>query len=462
TRPPRRHAFGFHGGDVPGEATRRTRMSVHVPGPSVSRREFLTHTVKTAAWASAPAVVPGSVLGQRTGAVPPSDRIVVGGIGMGARGSYVLQSFLARADVRFAAVCDVRNDRREVVKREVDRRYGTRDCAMYADYRELLARADIDAVLIATGDRWHALLSILAAQAGKDVYCEKPCSMTIAESQALAETFRRYGRIYQAGTQRRNAGNFVLAVELARSGRLGKLRRLHAQLIEARYMPPIPSHDWLPGEPEPPRQLLDWNLWLGPCPWRPYNRLYVEGGWRNYFDFHGGSILEWGTHTADLCQWANDADDTQPVEYEPEGSNQGPFAVRCRYLNGVELVMRDSGWMGLGSCSVRFEGDEAWVETGDTSKMEGAETIREFLRPVTDYQAAMANHVRDFIECVKTRSQPRANAAVAANSHIVCHAAYIAFQLGRKLVWDPARAEFVGDEEANRMRSRAMREPWRI
>lgn len=429
---------------------------------SISRRQFLGRTTQAAALATAPVIVPASVLGQRAGAVPPSDRIVMGGIGIGARGAYDLQTFLARKDVQFVAVCDVREERREVVKTTVDRHYRSRDCAMYSDYRELLARDDIDAVLIATGDRWHALLAIHAAQAGKDVYCEKPCSMTIAESQALAETFRRYGRIYQAGTQRRNAGNFVLAVELARSGRLGKLRRLHAQLVEARSMPPIPSHDWLPGEPEPPKQLVDWDRWLGPCPWRPYNHYYVQGRWRNYFDFHGGSILEWGSHTADLCQWANDADHTQPVEYEPEGSNSGPFAVRCRYANGVELIMRDSGWLGLGSCSVRFEGDDGWVETGDSSKMEGSENIREFLHPPSDYKAAMPNHVRDFIECVKTRSQPRASAAVAASSHIVCHAAYIAFQLGRKLIWDPAKAEFVGDEEANRMRSRAMREPWRI
>lgn len=429
---------------------------------SLSRREFLGRTRQAAALAAAPAIVPASVLGRRAGAVPPSDRIVMAGIGIGSRGAYNLRYFLARADVRFVAVCDVREERREVVKSAVDKHYGTRDCAMYADYPELLARDDLDAVLIATGDRWHALLSIHAAQAGKDVYCEKPCSMTIAESQALAETFRRYGRIYQAGTQRRNAGNFVLAVELARSGRLGKLRSLHAHLVDGRKMPAVPSHDWLPAEPEPPKQLVDWDRWLGPCPWRPYNRLYVQGRWRNFFDFHGGSILEWGTHTADLCQWANDADHTQPVEYEPEGSNWGPFAVRCRYANGVELVMRDSGWLDLGTCSVRFEGDDGWVETGDTSKMEGSENLREFLRPPSDYTAAMTNHVRDFIECIKTRSQPRASAAVAASSHIACHAAYIAFQLGRKLVWDPVKAEFVGDEEANRMRSRAMREPWRI
>lgn len=422
----------------------------------ISRRRFLESA------SVAPMIVPGTVLGQRAGAVPPSDRIVLGGIGLGSRGTYVLRSFLAYRDVQFRAICDVRDERREAIKSMVDKLYGNQDCAMYADQFELLARQDIDAVLIATGDRWHALLSIYAAQHGKDVYCEKPCSMSIAESQALAEAFRRYGRIYQAGTQRRNGGNFVLAVELARSGKLGKLRTLHANAGPAKSWPPVPSHDWLPAEPEPARQVVDWDRWLGPCPWRPYNSAYVRGRWRNFFDFHGGGILEWGSHTLDLCQWANNADQTQPVEYEPEGTNQGPYAVHCRYANGVRVVLRDSGWLGLGSCSIRFEGDNGWVETGDSGKLEGSENVRPYLNPVTNYDTAVAQHVRDFLDCIKTRSQPRANAQAAANTHIGCHAAYIAFQLGRKLVWDPAKAEFVGDPEANRLRSRAMREPWRI
>ena len=428
----------------------------------VSRRRFVKTAAQAGALAAAPAIVPSSVLGQRAGAVPPSDQIVLGGIGLGGRGTGDLRTFMGNKDVRFVAICDVRDERREAIKSMADKAYGNRDCAMYSDQYELLAREDIDAVLIATGDRWHALLSILAAQHGKDVYCEKPCSMTIAESQALADAFRRYGRVYQAGCQRRNGGNFVLAVEMARGGRLGKLQTLHANAGTASSWPPLPSHDWLPAEPEPSKLLVDWDRWLGPCPWRPYNPLYVQGRWRNFFDFHGGGILEWGSHTADLCQWANNADHTQPVEYEPEGDNKGPYFVHGRYANGVKLVLRDAGWLGLGSCSVRFEGDTGWVETGDTSKMEGSDNLRPELRPVTDYRSALPNHVRDFLNCVASRSQPRANADAACNTHIACHAAYIAFQLGRKLTWDPAKGEFVGDAEANRLRSRALREPWRI
>ena len=409
-----------------------------------SRRGFLE--------AAAPLVVPSSVLGQRAGAAAPSDRIVLGAIGIGSRGAAVLKAFLGNKDLQFRAICDVREERREAIKSLADQTYGSKDCAMYGDQYELLAREDIDAVLIATGDRWHALLSIIAAQHGKDVFCEKPCSMTIAESRALADTFRRYSRLYQAGTQRRNIDNFVLAAELARSGRLGKLHTVHAHTLDPRT-----SHDWLPAEPEPSKLVVDWDRWLGPCPWRPYHPLYVQGRWRGYFDFHGGGILEWGAHTVDMCQWANDADGTQPLEYEPKGNH-----VYCRYANGVRLVMRDDGWLGLGTCHVRFEGDEGWIETADSGKIELSESLRSVYRVITERGTDPAKHVRDFLNGVKSRSQPRSNSDASCNTHIACHAAYIAWQLGRKLTWDPAKAKFVGDDEANRMRSRAMREPWRI
>ncbi len=231
----------------------------------VSRRRLLKTAAQTGALVLAPQVIPGSVLA-KGGAVPPSDRIVLGGIGIGGRGAQVLASFLTQPEVQFVAIADVKAERREAVKKMADQKYGNSDCATYADFRELLARSDIDAVLIATGDRWHTLASIVAAQAGKDIYCEKPCSMTIAESRALAETIRRFGRVYQAGTQRRNIDNFVLAAELARSGKLGKLRAVHANTLDPRT-----THDWLPAEPEPPKELLDWDMWLGPCPWRPYH-----------------------------------------------------------------------------------------------------------------------------------------------------------------------------------------------
>lgn len=430
---------------------------------SISRRQIL----KTAgAVAAAPALVPSSVLGQRAGAVPPSDRIVMGGIGIGSRGQSDLRALLSYKQTQFVAICDVRNQRREEIKSMVDQRYQNRDCAMYDDQYELLAREDIDAVLIATGDRWHTPLSIIAAQHGKDVYCEKPCSMTMEESWALRDAFRRYGRIYQAGCQRRNAGNLELAVELAHTGKLGKLKTVYANVGPWQNWPPLPSRDWLPAEPEPPKQVLDWDRWLGPAPWRPYNPEYVRGGWRNWYDFHGGGVLEWGSHTVDLCHWASQTDDTQPVEFEPEGKNGGgPYFVHCRFANGVRLEMVDEGWngrLGLGSCTVRFEGDNGWVETGDTGKIEVSENLKHELRPVTEARLALAYHTLDWLNCIKSRTQPKANAAVVCNSHISCHAAFIAFQRGRKLEWDPVKREFPGDDEANRMRYRALREPWRV
>jgi predicted dehydrogenase len=437
---------------------------------AVTRRRLLQTAAGAGALAAAPQlvaapqIVPSSALG-RDGAVAPSDRVTLGGLGIGNRGASVLQSFLRQSDVQFLAICDVRNDRRETIKSMADQQYGNRDCAMYSEQEELWARKDIDAVLIATGDRWHTPLSIMTARSGKDVFCEKPCSMTIAESRALAETFQRLGRVYQAGTQRRNGANFMKAYDLARSGKLGKLTVLHAEAGPGERWAPLTSHAWLPAEPEPSKQVVDWDRWLGPSPWRPYNSQYIQGRWRGYFDFHGGGILEWGSHTVDLCQWAGGVDETAPVEYEPRGMEADtPYSISCRYANGLRLMIRDKGFLGLGSCHIRYEGDAGWVETADGGKIEVSENLRSEPLTVTPEEARMAttNHVRDFVNSVKSRKQPKSNALAAAQAHIACHAAYISFQLGRKLAFDPAIDAFVGDEQANRMRSRAMREPWRI
>ncbi len=427
----------------------------------VSRRRILSSAVQAGALAAgAPMIVPSSALGLG-GTTPPSDRITLAGLGIGRRGERDLDSFLAQPDVQFVAICDVRNERREALKAKADKHHGNQDCRMYSDQYELWDRRDIDAVLIATGDRWHTLLSTMTAQSGKDVYCEKPCSMTIQESRALADAFERFGRIYQAGTQRRNGTNFEYAYQMAKNGDLGRLHTLHANAGPGDRWPPKTSHDWLPAEPAPPAQLVDWDRWLGPCPWRPYNSAYIDGKWRGYFDFHGGGILEWGSHTADLCQWVNDADETTPVAYEPIGGDRDtPYSVECTYANGMKLVLRDSGFMGLGSCSVRFEGDEGWVETGDSGKVETSVPGKS--KEFDDSREATTYHVRDFLDCVKSRTQPRANALSACQTHVACHAAYIAFQFGRPLRFDPATDTFLDDDEANRMRSRAMREPWRL
>jgi hypothetical protein len=420
---------------------------------SVSRRQFLRKTVQAGALLAAPQFVPATVLG-KDGGVAPNDRIVLGGIGIGGRGSYDLGCFLEEPDVQFIAVCDIKEERRQSVKKRADAKYGNQDCAMYRDLRDLLARDDIDAVLIATGPNWHATASIMAANAAKDVYCEKPCTKNIAQSLALAEVFRRTTRVFQAGTQRRSLPNFAFAIDLARRGKLGKLHTLYAHPGGLGTS----MSGWADPSPEPAREDVDWDLYLGPAAWRPFNKRLLDG-----FNFEkgggltGGGCLEWGSHCVDLCQWANDADNTAPVEYEPKDGQ-----LHARYANGVKLIMRNDGWLPLGSCPVRFEGETGWVETGDDGEIVSSSPSLLVGKgaKVSGYPANF--HIRDFLDCVKTRGRTRANADAACQAHIACHAANVALYLGRKVQYDPVKNEFINDEEANRLRSEALREPWRI
>ena len=443
---------------------------------SISRRGFGKAVAQASAVAAAPMIIPRSALGQLGGQAPsqpagqapgrgggqaagpvaPSDRIVIGGIGLRNRGMQDLNSVLVDPRVQFVAISDIRESARESVKSVVDKKYGNGNCVMYHDDGELLAREDIEAVMIATSDRWHACMAIWAAQSGKDIYTEKPAAITIAESYAMAENVRRYGVMYQAGCQRRNVPNFELAVGLARSGKLGRLLAVHAD-DWSRTLTPL-GHSWWPEEkPEPNPLVLDWDGWLGPCCWRPYNARYPDGGRSAFWDFHGG-ILEWASHTVDICQWAADMDHTQAVEYEPKA---GTSHVYARYANGVRLVMRGDGWLDLGTCRVRFEGTEGWIETGDSGKMEMSENLKRYYQPVNMRGTDPSRHIQDWLNSIRSRVPPRANHVSTCNAHVTSHAAYIACQLGRKLTWDPAKRAFVNDEEANRMRSRAYREPWR-
>lgn len=390
-----------------------------------------------------------------------NDKIHLGVIGIGPRCRRVLRGMLPWEDARCVAIADVQASRRQSGKKLVDDHYGNSGCRLYRDFRELLLRKDIDAVLIATGDRWHADASILAAEAGKDVYSEKPCGITIAACRRLARTMRRQKRVFQAGTQRRSVPNFQTIVALARSGKLGRIHTLHASV----YLPVL-ENAWLPAEPQPDGEVCDWNMWLGPAPWRPFNQKYVEGRWRRLWDFDsGGSLLDWGAHTVDLCQWANDSEETMPVEYEPTAEN-----IVCRYANGVRLVLdflkdpfgdRSPHYVtSLGTCPVRFVGEEGWVETGDSGRIEGEpKSLLNSLQSKLPRERGLevASHSRDFFDNIRARDVPRANAEVMRRSHVACHAAAIAWILKRKLRIDPVSERFINDPEANLFRSRPSR-----
>ncbi len=419
------------------------------------RRRVLKAAATTAgATIFAPTIIPSSALGL-DGATAPSERVVVGGIGIGRRGTYDLGCFLEQSDVQFAAVCDIKETARLSVKKIVDEKYGNKNCDMYVDFRDILDRKDIDAVLIATGPNWHCLGAVNAARAGKDIYCEKPCTKNIVQSLALADIMKRTARIFQAGTQRRNLPHFAFACYLARSGKLGKLTKVYAHPRGMQAM----SSGWLPAEAEPDKSKVDWDMYLGPAAWRPFNTKHLDG-----FNFEkggglvGGGVLEWGSHCVDLCQWAvNDC--PPPIEYNAMENEE----LVATYEDGCQLIFREKGWIPLGSCPVRFEGEKGWVEAGDSGKMVlsspellAGRTVEE----IGGYPATF--HVRDFLDCVKSRSQPKGNAEAAARAHIACHAANIALFLNRKVKLDLKNYEFIGDDEANRLRSEATREPWRI
>jgi len=413
-----------------------------------TRRAFLRGA---SAAVTAPYVITSTALGLQ-GRPAASERITMGAIGLGGRGQSDMGALLANDDVQMVAICDVKAERRNGGKAAVDRKYDNKDCKTYIDLRDLLGRDDIDAVLIATGDNWHTCASILAAKAGKDIYCEKPMSVTVAEGRALCKTMERYGTIFQCGTQRRSVPRFRYAVELAQTGKLGELKTVYAEKAPPGWFKYHP-YATLPPKPEPPREVLDWNMWLGPAAWRPYNPTYVTRRfWMAHMDFSGGMLTEWGSHTADLCQWANNADDTTPVEFElAEGT------VIARYANGVKLVFEDGKW----PLHVRFVGTEGMVYVDDDGNMEAEpKSLLQGLKFGKGYP--QNNHVRNFLDCVKSRKRPIAPAEGAHRANATCQIANICIQLGRKLRFDPVKEKFIDDPMADRKLARTIREPWRL
>lgn len=425
----------------------------------MSRRAFLAKASGTLAL---PWLVPASALG-RDGAVAPSNRIVMGAIGLGNRGTGDLRNWvLPEKDVQFVAICDVRKDRRDAIKDLVDKHYGTVDCAQYIDMRELLTRPDIDAILTATGDRWHAGVSIMAMRAGKDVYTEKPASMTVQEGQAVVAAARKYNRVYQAGMQRLSEPNFVVCNELLRLGRLGDVKLVYAHL--APWGNVNLERSWLPAQPQPSREIVDWDAWLGPCAWRPYNEHYLHGAWHRDHDLYTGVIGEWGSHTFAQCHDAIGAENSSPVFY-PCMHKPLPDGLRMHFANGVDMVTCQRGWRG--TCGIRYVGSEGWVSCADgysRPEVSRPSLLADYEKILSDYFVRTGytgqNHMRQFLNSVKTRTKTIANPVLMHRSMTTVHCANIAQWLGRDLQWDPIKEQFVNDPEANRMLSRAQREGW--
>jgi predicted dehydrogenase len=428
----------------------------------LTRRQFLTRGATAAGAVAVPWFIPASALG-RGGAVAPSERIVMGGIGLGGRGAGDLGVMLAQKDVQWVAVCDPVKNQREAAKKAVDGEYGNKDCAAYGDMRELLAeRTDVDAVLIATGDRWHALASIWAMRAGKDVYCEKPACLTMAQGQMVVETARRYGRVYQTGAQRLSEPHHVFAIEMARSGRLGPIHTVYA---DCRWRDGL-RHDWLPAEPEPPKDKLDWDVFLGPSPWRPYNRGYLSAGWYHFYDL-ATDVAMWGAHTVAQALAGLNMENVTSIEFEYAGPDA---SIMTRLSNGVKLVLYRGEpcqyWHG--ACGERFDGSEGWAAAADgyaRTDVSSPALLREYKKVLAEYTARTQrpmDHVRDFLDCICSRRSTVANPEVMYRSMCICLAADIVGQLKRNLKFDLGKAEFVGDPEANRLRVRAMRAPFTV
>ena len=436
------------------------------PIPPLKRRQFLTQGAMAASAVALPYFIPASALG-RDGTVAPSNRIVMAGIGIGGRGSGDLSAMLGEPGVQFVAVCDVHKGRREAAKNRVDTKTGSTDCAMYGDLRQLLAeRADVDGVLIATGDRWHALASVLAMRAGKDVYCEKPACLTMAQGRMVVETARRYGRVFQTGAQRLSESAHVFAIEMARSGRLGQI---HTAYADCRWRGGS-RHEWLPLETEPAKADFDWDLWLGPSPWRPYNGGYPNGnGWYNFEDF-ATDIAQWGAHTVAQALAGLDMTHVTTIDFEfakPDAT------MVTRLSNGVKLVLfRTPGsvwdpcqyWNG--ACGERFEGADGWAAAADgysKPDVSSPTLLKDYKQVIAEYVGRTQrplNHVQDFFNCIRSRRTTVANPEVMFRSMIICLAADICEKLRRNLKFDLIKAEFIGDDEANRLKNRAMRAPY--
>ncbi len=422
-----------------------------------SRRDFLKASSAATAALALPSIVPASVLG----ADAPSKRITIGFIGTGDHGTgWNLHFYLKLAEAKIVMVCDVDGFRMRKAKAMVDAQYDNEDCAMSKDFRDVLARKDIDAVMISTPDHWHTLISVMAARAGKDVQCEKP-TLTINEGKILIDTIRRRKCVFQTSTEDRAVPEYHRMAELVRNGRIGKLQRIEVILPKQ----PTSAGDPTP-QPLPPD--FDYEMWLGPAPSAPYTKDRVHFNFRWIQDYSGGIICDWGAHLFDTAQWANNTERSGPVEIEGTGSywegglfnTVKDYNVTYRYANGVVMTCKP------GNPSIKFIGSEGWVgNTGWRAPVQASSDgiLKSEIGPneIHLYTNPAGEHA-DFIKCIKSRQDPYFPVDIGHRVSTVCHLANIAIRLGRKLKWDPKAEQFQNDESANAMLSRPMRAPWKL
>lgn len=425
---------------------------------SDSRRSFLKRTSRSlAALAVFPSIVPAAALG-RSGSVAANDRITLGFIGTGDHGTnYNLRSFLQNADARAVAVCDVDRKRRERAADLINAHYGSSDCALYGDFRELLERPEIDAVMISTPDHWHVPIAVAALKAGKDVCCEKP-TLTVREGRWLCETVERYQKVFQWSTEDRSVYQYHRMSELVRNGRIGQLESIVVRLwsgpynvVADRRIQPVPEG-------------FDYDMWLGPAPEAPYCPARCHFHFRWISDYSGGMLTDWGAHLLDTAQWGNDSENTGPVEVEGSGvfplddlyDTAVEYRLEYLYANGVKLTIQSGG------CGIRFEGTEGWIgNSGWRGPLEASDPaiLRSHIGPADKhlYTCVQGEH-RNFLDCVRTRRQPYFPAEVGQRCFTILHLGNIAMRRGGRLAWDPRTERFPDDPVANRMLSRSMRQ----
>jgi predicted dehydrogenase len=432
---------------------------------ALSRRSFLKNSTALAAGAIAfPYIIPSSALG-KAGTIAPSNRIVMGAIGQGARGGGDMKTFLNSPEVQMIAVCDVDRLRREKSKELIDGKYGNSDCKTYLDYRDLIARGDLDAVCHAMPDHWHGLVSVEAARAGLDIYGQKPLARTIKEGRAICDAVEKYGVIWQTGSQQRSGADFRKAAELVINGRIGKIKRVEVGLpggkeFYAHKPIPVPEH-------------LDWNFWLGPAPYRQYED-FGRGGchwnWRWIMDYSGGQITDWAGHHIDIAHWGLGLDRTGPVEIEgrakyPKGGLYNtPYEYRftCKYANGIEMTVADRNQLPHGMGTTWY-GEDGWLYvTRGKIEAENPDVLNEKIGSDEKRLYVSSNHYQNFLDCVKSRQEPICPAEIGHRSISAGLLCEIAGLTERKLKWDPDKELFSNDDEANRLLSRPMRSPWHL